>query len=228
MEVKGITRDILVVSGLSRAKTLQKISPRLYCLLKRQMEKGEAFRFKTPTSILVVGPSGCGKTCFTKSLLLDHSEELLSTPPETIHYCYGVWPDGFRDMQEAGVQFDEGVPSTSRLRKWFPNGGFLVLDELMTEGSEDKELLDLFTKHSHHQNITVLFLCQDMFPPGKYVKSILGMLIHHSLQECSRPTSSAEFTASSLSHLLARHNDGISESGGTIFRVLGLGSAPRQ
>ena len=43
----------------------------------------------------------------------------------------------------------------------------------MAEGGEDKEiLLDLFTKHSHHQNITLLYLCQDMFPPGKYVKSI--------------------------------------------------------
>jgi len=47
-----------------------------------------------------------------------------------------------------------------------------VLDDLMAEGGEDKELLDLFTKHSHHQNITVLYLCQDMFPPGKYAKSI--------------------------------------------------------
>ena len=47
-----------------------------------------------------------------------------------------------------------------------------MLDNLMTEGGEDKEFLDLFTKHSHHQNITVLYLCQDMFPPGKYAKSI--------------------------------------------------------
>ena len=47
-----------------------------------------------------------------------------------------------------------------------------MLDYLMAEGGEDKELLDLFTKHSHHQNITVLYLCQDMFPPGKYAKSI--------------------------------------------------------
>ena len=33
-------------------------------------------------------------------------------------------------------------------------------------------LLLLFTKHSHHQNVTVIYLCQDMFPPGKYAKSI--------------------------------------------------------
>ncbi len=56
--------------------------------------------------------------------------------------------------------------------------GFRTVDSLcwtiswQREGSEDKELLDLFSKHSHHQNITVLFLCQDMFPPGKYAKSI--------------------------------------------------------
>ena len=47
-----------------------------------------------------------------------------------------------------------------------------MLDDLMVEGGEDKELLELFAKHSHHQNITVLYLCQDMFPPGKYAKCI--------------------------------------------------------
>ena len=136
------------------------------------IEMGEAFRFKTPSSIMIVGPSGCGKTCFTESLLLDHLEELFVNPPPTIHYCYGAWQDGFRDMKDAGVQFYEGVPTTFHLQKWFPKGGLLVLDDLMVEGGEDKELLDLFTKHSHHQNITVLYLCQDMFPPGKYAKSI--------------------------------------------------------
>ena len=75
-------------------------------------------------------------------------------------------------MKEAGVQFHEGVPTTFHLKKWFPKGGFLVLGDLMAEGGEGKELLDLFTKHSHHQNTTVLYLCQDMIPPGKYVKSI--------------------------------------------------------
>ena len=75
-------------------------------------------------------------------------------------------------MKDAGVQFHEGVPTIFHLQKWFPKGGLLVLDDLMVEGGENKDLLDLFTKHSHHQNITVLYLCQDMFSPGKYAKSI--------------------------------------------------------
>ena len=62
--------------------------------------------------------------------------------------------------------------AVSRRRSYHLPFGLLVLDDLMVEGGEDKELLDLFTKHSHHQNITVLYLCQDMFPPGKYAKNI--------------------------------------------------------
>ena len=50
--------------------------------------------------------------------------------------------------------------------------GLLVLDDLMEEGGNDKRVSDLFTKHSHHQNVTVIYLCQDMFPPGKFAKSI--------------------------------------------------------
>ena len=76
-------------------------------------------------------------------------------------------------MKDAGVRFHEGIPTTFHLQKWFPKGGLLI-DDLMVEGGEDKELLDFFTKHSHHQNITVLYmyLCQDMFRTGKYAKSI--------------------------------------------------------
>ena len=42
----------------------------------------------------------------------------------------------------------------------------------MEEGGNDKRVLDLFTKHSHHRHITVLYLYQDLFPPGKYAKTI--------------------------------------------------------
>ena len=67
-------------------------------------------------------------------------------------------------MEDGGVQFHEGIPESDHLKLWFPKGGLLVLDDLIAEGGEDK--------HSHHQNITVLYLCQDMFPQGKYTKSI--------------------------------------------------------
>ena len=136
------------------------------------MQTGKPFRFHTPSSILVVGPSGCGKTVFTEKLLVDNPD-LFETPPTQLHYCYGAWQDRFRSMQDQGVVFHEGIPDHEALVQWFPEGhGVLVLDDLMDEGSHDKRVLDLFTKHSHHQGVTVLYLCQDMFPVGRYAKSI--------------------------------------------------------
>ena len=66
------------------------------------------------------------------------------------------------------------VTRPQSLTKWFgpTRGGVLVLDDLMEEGGQDKRVLDLFTKDSHHRNITVLYLTQDLFPPGKFSKTI--------------------------------------------------------
>ena len=47
-----------------------------------------------------------------------------------------------------------------------------MLDDLMDESSNDNRMLDLFTKHSHHQNITVIYMCQDLFPNGRFAKTI--------------------------------------------------------
>ena len=42
----------------------------------------------------------------------------------------------------------------------------------MEESGNDKRVLDLFTKDSHHRGITALYLTQDFFPPGKFAKTI--------------------------------------------------------
>ena len=106
------------------------------------MERREAFTFRTPTSIMIAGPSGCGKAVFTTNLLLENPD-VFSTTPHTIHYCYGSWQHGFELLKQHGVQFHEGVPDSNLLPKWFPKGGILVLDDLMNEGSSDKNVLDL-------------------------------------------------------------------------------------
>ena len=129
------------------------------------------FQFRTPCSVLIVGPSGSGKTVFTTRLLTDNVD-LFTQRPSSIHYCYGSWQKNFETLKKKGVTFSAGVPTERDLYKWFPRGGLLVMDDLMTEGNNDKSVLDIFTKHSHHRNITVLYLCQDMFPPGKFAKSI--------------------------------------------------------
>ena len=88
------------------------------------IEMGEAFRLKTPSSILIVGPSGCGKTCFTESLLLDHLGEMFANPPPTIHYCYGAWQDAFRTMKRSGCTISRRVSYHLSFAKMVSERGF--------------------------------------------------------------------------------------------------------
>ena len=67
------------------------------------------------------------------------------------------------------VTFVEGIPSL------FPpscRSGTLVLDDLMRNCSDDEHILDLFTKVSHHRDVTCIYLTQNLFPPGKFSRSI--------------------------------------------------------
>ena len=130
--------------------------------------------FRMPSSILVAGPSGCGKTHFVKRLLANPRAYFRGVP-SILPFCYGAKQKVFEEMaMKNAVKFHEGVPTVEDLSKWYgkTNGGILVLDDLMEEGERNKFVLDLFTKHSHHRNVTVLYLCQDLFPPGKFAKSI--------------------------------------------------------
>ena len=133
--------------------------------------------FQSPSSILVVGPSSCGKTTFVSSLLKgDNPRKFFRKWIPNIHYCYGAEQPGFATLKKTirNITFHQGIPSVADLTKWFKKtgGGLLIMDDLMKEGGSDSQVLDLFTRESHHRNITVMYLCQDMFPPGKYAKTI--------------------------------------------------------
>ena len=91
-----------------------------------------------------------------------------------MRYYYGLLQDKFDNLQRYGMEFHKGVPSHDNIKKWFGDilGCILVLDGLMSEGGDDKEILNLFTQCSHHMNVMVCYLCQDLFPKGKFAKAI--------------------------------------------------------
>ena len=102
------------------------------------------------------------------------------------HYCYGrVWQPRFDTIKKHEVCFHQGVPDVTELQRWFgqTQGGVLVLHDLMEEPSNDKHVLDLVTKESHHRGITVFYLCQDLFPPGRFAKTI-SRNAHYIIIDC--------------------------------------------
>ena len=62
-------------------------------------------------------------------------------------------------------------PSPERINVGKRN--LLVFDDLMTEANCDQRIADLFTKGSHHRNISIVYLTQNLFPQGKACRDII-------------------------------------------------------
>ena len=128
---------------------------------------------RQPASVIIAGPSSSGESDLVEQLLKEKKLYYLSL--KKIVYCYDRWQPRFDRMKkQSKVTFYKGLPPKGALVKWFKphHHGILILDDLMEESGNDKRLLDLFTKDSHHCGITALYLTQDLFPPDKFSKTI--------------------------------------------------------
>jgi hypothetical protein len=127
--------------------------------------------FLAPASISVSGISGSGKTHFTFKLIKNRNE-MFTPPPGKIMYCYGVWQSAFSEIENI-VEFKEGLPTKEDIEEFADgNHNLMILDDLMSEISESKIAEKIFTMYSHHKNITVLYLNQNIFFKGKTARTI--------------------------------------------------------
>lgn len=113
-----------------------------------------------PSTAIVCGPTGSGKTIFLARFIRD-IKELMFPTPEKIVYCYGEYQDIFADLPE--VEFREGLPKLAEF-----DGSqrvLLIIDDLMHEAGHDVE--KIFTRGSHHRNISVFFVTQNLFFKSK-------------------------------------------------------------
>jgi hypothetical protein len=114
-----------------------------------------ALLFKHPFSSVVSGPSGSGKSTFVLKFI-QYAHQIVQPPPERIVWAYGVYQPLSEKM--SNVFFIDGIPDIKDLRA----NDLLILDDLMSE-SNDERVSKLFTKHSHHLKISVMFITQNFF-----------------------------------------------------------------
>ena len=130
------------------------------------MENIEKFIFQSPSTCLIAGPTSCGKTYFTLRLL-ENRVELFTRPVKRIVWCYSVYQDifnGYRDF----IEFHEGIYDVSSLSG--SEHVVMVLDDLMHE--MNKRVAETFTVHSHHRNVSVFFITQNLFHKNAYMRDI--------------------------------------------------------
>ena len=115
-------------------------------------------RLRSPFTAMVVGPMGSGKTVTLMDLMANASNVSV-TPPVEIVYCCGVWQEAFDGVP--GMRFHKGLISLDDIVDDGQNR-WVILDDLVDELSGNSSLTALFIKHSHHRNISVFFVSQNL------------------------------------------------------------------
>ena len=123
-------------------------------------------RFKHPFTLLLAGPIASGKTFFVQKFLTFLSEIMVPIPEEIFFY-YSEWQESYRRMP-GEVIFKEGLPDIENL----PPGRrrLIIIDDLMCES--DERVTRLFTKGSHHRDISVIHIVQNLFNKHKEQRTI--------------------------------------------------------
>lgn len=128
-------------------------------------------QLKHPFTAMVAGPTGSGKTYLVRQMLENINCIFYEMPNMNILWCYGQWQDLYtKPVINCNVTYFDGLPDQAYLEEVKPS--LVVVDDLMTELSGDKKMTNLFTKGSHHMNISVLFIVQNLFYNAKEMRTI--------------------------------------------------------
>ena len=94
---------------------------------------------------------------------------LIQPFPTRLNWVYG-------ELQEDYEALRALYPHIEFLHKWRESlydsirpdeSNLLVLDDQMCEASDSKQLARLFTKGSHHRNLSIIYLVQNVYDKGR-------------------------------------------------------------
>lgn len=126
-------------------------------------------QWRHPWTSIIAGPTGCGKSVFVEKFLRDLSI-MSDTKFARILFYFGEWQPGYAKQFGNSIEFHEGLPDKNdNAFDYRPK--LIIIDDLMRESS-NKVIVDLFTKGSHHRNISVMYLTQNIFHQGRGQRDI--------------------------------------------------------
>ena len=68
------------------------------------------------------------------------------------------------------MRYVEGLRSEEEILEYKPH--IVIIDDLMSELGSDKNLTNLFTKGSHHNDISIIFISQNIFHQRSQMRTI--------------------------------------------------------
>ena len=114
--------------------------------------------------MIVAGPSKSGKTVFVKKVLKNLSE-MCAPVPEVIYWCYGEYQAAYDELAPF-VHLHQGIPNLELFKQNKSQPQLCILDDLMGELKNNESLTTLFTKGSHHWNLSIVHIVQNLYFEG--------------------------------------------------------------
>ncbi len=120
---------------------------------------------------MLAGPSGAGKTTLLEKILINR-ETILDKQPQHIVFCYKNSQEGYAvfNLLNVPVEFIKGIPDDLTFDPKLNN--ILIIDDLMSDCKDNQNVANFFTRRSHHENISVIFLSQNIFMKGSCARDI--------------------------------------------------------
>ncbi len=137
-----------------------------------------------PTTVLLAGPTGCGKTQFLLRLI---SLGGIKPPPQRVVCVYGEWQEAYDQLRmiakkklRADINFIHNPDSEamSQLYESFrtKTRNLLIMDDQMGNGQikndQGGSITKLFTQGSHHRNLTIIYIVQNIFNQSKEMRNV--------------------------------------------------------
>jgi hypothetical protein len=128
-------------------------------------------QFKHPFTAIAAGPSGSGKTFLVRDILNNFKDCIADIESDIIKvvWAHGKWQKIYSEpLKNVDFKYIDGLPEEDDVV------GFdvIVIDDLMSELKNNKFVLDLFTKGSHHNNQSVILLTQNLYHKGPIVRDL--------------------------------------------------------
>ena len=121
-----------------------------------------------PFAAIISGPSGSGKSHFIERFL-KNLNQMVNVKFERKILYYTEWQSSYSRLGK-NIEYREGLPQFSDFSS-DNKPKLIILDDLQKESSSSI-IVDLFTKGSHHWNLSVIFVTQNLFYQGRNQRTI--------------------------------------------------------
>ena len=148
-------------------------------------------RLHCDRTLIVAGPSQSGKTSFVLKLL-DHRNEIFRCATNRVLWCYGIYDAQLNALlQSKGFILHSKIVEVNDIQPF----DIVVLDDLIHESKNSQNVTAMFTRAAHHKPCFIIFIMQNLFPPGKESRTRSLNTHYYAILKNPRDKSQIEFLA---------------------------------